>query len=270
MDETPDRLASTRRLWSSGDYATVGDLFAAAGATLVERVGVDGLDVLDVATGTGNTARAAARAGAARVVGVDATPELLAEAVRRSAEDGYDIEWVEGDIEALTLADAGFDRVVSSFGAMFAADQGHMGAELVRVCRPGGRVGLTAWAVGGLFDRMTILLMGFLPAPLPDAPSPRDWASGAGLERIFAGLPVRLTLDEHTVSVGFPSPEAAIELFETRAPPIMAARAALEAGGRWAEAREALVGLFRESAEDDGDGCRLGLDYVVATFDVAG
>ncbi|MBW3610907.1 MAG: class I SAM-dependent methyltransferase [Actinobacteria bacterium] len=151
----------------------MGALFAAAGATLVEHIGVAGLDVLDVATGTGNTARAAARAGARRVVGVDATPALLAEATRRSVADGTEIEWQEGDMEDLALADASFDRVLSSFGAMFATDQHHMAAELERVCRPGGRVGLTAWAV---------------------------------------------------VSARFPSPEAAVELFETRAAPIMAAQ----------------------------------------------
>lgn len=107
-----DRLESTREMWTSGDYAVAGDLFVAAGAALVERVGVAGLDVLDVATGTGNTALAAARAGAARVVGVDATPALLAQAARRSAAAGFDVEWREGDMEALALADASFDGAV--------------------------------------------------------------------------------------------------------------------------------------------------------------
>ncbi|MBA3955635.1 MAG: class I SAM-dependent methyltransferase, partial [Acidimicrobiia bacterium] len=186
-----DRLDATRRMWSSGDYASVGDLFAGAGATLVEAVGVAGLEVLDVATGTGNTALAAARAGAKRVVGVDLTPALLAEASRRSAAAGFSVEWKEGDMEALSAPDAGFDRVLSSFGAMFASDQGAMAAELVRVCRPGGRVGLTAWALDGLFDRMTTVLVSHLPAPPPPAPSPRDWASHASLERICTGLPGR-------------------------------------------------------------------------------
>ena len=131
-----DRLDATRRMWSSGDYASVGDLFAGAGATLVEAVGVAGLEVLDVATGTGNTALAAARAGAKKVVGVDLTPALLAEASRRSAAAGFSVEWKEGDMEALSAPDASFDRVLSSFGAMFASDQGAMAAELVRCADP--------------------------------------------------------------------------------------------------------------------------------------
>lgn len=265
-----DRLDATRRMWSSGDYASVGDLFAGAGATLVEAVGVAGLEVLDVATGTGNTALAAARAGAKRVVGVDLTPALLAEASRRSAAAGFSVEWKEGDMEALSAPDAGFDRVLSSFGAMFASDQGAMAAELVRVCRPGGRVGLTAWALDGLFDRMTTVLVSHLPAPPPPAPSPRDWASHASLERIFTGLPVDVAVEERTVSARFLSPEGAVELLETRAPPILAAREALTAAGRWEDARSALVALFSEAATADGEGCRLDLDYVVAVFDVTG
>lgn len=201
--ERPDRLESIRQLWSSGDYASVGDLFAKAGASLIERVGVAGLEVLDVATGTGNAARAAVRAGAARVVGIDATPHLLAEAARRSAETGLDVEWQEGDMEALSVADASFDRVVSSFGAMFAADQQRTAAELVRVCRPGGRVGVSAWAADSLFDRMTTVLTGYLPAPPPPGPSFRNWASRSVLKRIFAGLPVQMSLEERSVSAPF-------------------------------------------------------------------
>ncbi len=264
----PGRLESTRRMWSSGDYASVGDLFADAGVELVERIGVAGLDVLDIATGTGNTALAAARAGAGRVVGLDATPALLAEAGRRSAAAGLEVEWQEGDMEALAVPEASFDRVVSSFGAMFASDQPQMAASLVRVCRPGGRVGLTAWVIDGLFDRMTTVLVSHFPTPPPPAPSPRDWATRAGLERIFAGLPVQLGFEARTVSARFPSPEAAVELFETRAAPIMAARAGLEAAGRWDDARVALVQLFSEAAVAEGDDCRLDLGYVIATFDV--
>jgi SAM-dependent methyltransferase len=168
----PDRLETTRRMWSTGDYASVGDMFAEAGATLVECAGVAGLEVLDVATGTGNTARAAARAGAARVVGIDATPHLLEEAARRSVQSGLDVEWREGDMEALSVDDASFDRVLSSFGAIFAADQHQTAAELVRVCRPGGRIGLTAWAHGSLFDRMTAVLASRFPTPSPATPRP--------------------------------------------------------------------------------------------------
>ncbi|CAN5779961.1 hypothetical protein BH20ACT1_BH20ACT1_02390 [soil metagenome] len=265
----PDRLESTRRLWSLGDYARMGDVFAQAGADLVERVGVAGLDVLDVATGTGNTALAAFRAGAARVVGVDATASLLAEAARRGAEIGANVEWQEGDMEALPLADAGFDRVVSSFGAMFAIDQRATAAELVRVCRPGGRVGLTAWALGGLFDRTTTILIDLMPSPPPARPSPRDWASRGELERIFAGLPVQMKVEEGSVAARFSSPSAAVALVESAAAPIIAVHQLLVDAGRWDEAHAGLDALFEDAAVDEGDTCRLDLAYTLALFDVA-
>lgn len=263
-----ERLESTRQLWSRGDYASVGDLFAAAGAALVARVGVAGLDVLDVATGTGNTAIAAARAGAARVLGVDATPTLLAEAARRSAEQGVDVAWQEGDMEALDLGDDRFDRVLSTFGAIFAVDQHQVAAELVRVCRPGGRVGLTAWAMGGVFDRMTKVLVDLMPTPPPVVPSPRDWAAPSSLERIFAGLPVTIDVEEASVDARFSSPSAAAELLASRAAPIIAAREVLAAAGRWEQALAELVALFTDAAVDDDGGCRLGLAYTLVIVDL--
>ena len=264
-----DRLASTRKLWSQGDYASVGDLFASAGEALVERVDVAGLDVLDVATGTGNTALAAARAGAARVVGIDLTPELLAEAARRGDQGGWAVEWQHGDMEALAVPDAAFDRVLSSFGAMFATDQRATAAGLVRACRPGGRIGVTAWALGGVFDRMSTVLAELLPSPPPPGPSPRDWSSAASLEPIFAGLPVRTTVEERVAGAWFPSPAAAVELIETGAPPILAAREILAGAGRWEEAHSRLGELFERAMVDDGGRWRLDLAYTVAVFDVA-
>jgi len=205
-------------------------------------------------------------------VGIDATPHLLEEAARRSVQSGLDVEWREGDMEALSVDDASFDRVLSSFGAIFAVDQHRTATELVRVCRPGGRIGLTAWALDGLFDRMSSILVSRLPAPPPATPAPRDWASSTELERIFAGLPVDMALEQRSVSAPFASPEAAVEFFESRAAPTMAAREALAGAGRWEDARGAVVQLFSEAAtaEGEGDSCRLALDYVVAVFDVSG
>lgn len=116
---------------------------------------------------------------------------------------------------------------------------------------------------------VTVVLASHFPPPQPEAASPWDWASPEGLGRIFAGLPVQLTLEEHTLPAWFPSPEEAVGLFETRSAHFMAARTALEAADRWADARGALVELFLESAVEDGEGCRFDLGYVVATFDLA-
>ncbi|MDQ3537213.1 MAG: class I SAM-dependent methyltransferase [Actinomycetota bacterium] len=136
-----ERRAAARALWARGDYATVGDLVAGAGPALCERVGVAGLDVLDVGTGTGNTALASARAGG-RVTGVDLTPELLAVARRRADAAGLQVEWREADALSLPCPDAAFDRVLSTFAVMFAPDPRRAASELVRVCRPGGVIGV--------------------------------------------------------------------------------------------------------------------------------
>ena len=125
------------------------------------------------------------RAGAAHVTGVDLTPTLLEEAARRAEAEGLAdrVTWHEADMATLPVADDGYDRVLSTFGAMFATDQPRVGAELRRACRPGGTVAVTAWAIDGLFDRMTETL--FAHVPEPPGPGPRDWARAEDLARIF-------------------------------------------------------------------------------------
>src|SRR5256885_1267431 len=117
-----DSREAARALWASGDYASWGDLFADVGERVLAETSVDELDVLDVATGTGNTAIAAARAGA-RVTGLDLTPELLEIARQRAETAGLDIRWLDGDMTALPFADESFDRVLSTFGVMLAPDR---------------------------------------------------------------------------------------------------------------------------------------------------
>jgi SAM-dependent methyltransferase len=263
-----DRLAATRRLWTLGDYASMGELWAAAGATLVDRLGVADLDVLDVATGTGGTALAAA-GGAARVVGLDATPSLLAEAGRRCTASGLDVDWEEGDMETLPFPDRSFDRVLSSFGAMFAVDQAGLAAELVRVCRPGGRIGLTAWTDDSVFSRMTEALMNHLPPPPPGAPQWRQWGRHDELERIFADLPVQITVERSAVACFLASADAAVARFETESGPIMTAKEALDSTGGWEAARADLVEVFRAAGHPEVGKVRFDLGYARAIIDIA-
>lgn len=263
----PDPLAAARHMWGSvGSYPTMGDVFAAAGQDLVALVGVEGLDVLDVACGTGNTALAAARAGAARVTGVDLTPELLAEAERRATAAGLAdrVTWHESDMADLPVPDAGFDRVLSTFGAMFATDQERVAAELLRACRPGGTVAVTAWAIDGLFDRMTEILRGHAPSPPPGGPGPRDWARPAELARIFGVAPGAIDVVERTVVWEVADADAAVTVLEENAAPVIMLRRVL--GDAWPAARSDLVALYDAAGTAHGDGIALPLAYTVATL----
>ena len=143
----PDLAAIKQRqqaTWASGDYHMIGTQILLSSELLIESLDVHaGERVLDVATGSGNAALAAARRGCT-VIGIDYVPELLERARLRAAAEGVVAEFIEGDAEALPFEDASFDVVASVFGAMFAPDQDQAARELARVCRPGGRIGLVA------------------------------------------------------------------------------------------------------------------------------
>jgi SAM-dependent methyltransferase len=246
--------------WDDGDYATAGDLWATVGEHLVDDVGAAGLDVLDVATGTGMTAIAAARAGG-RVTAIDVTPELLAMARDRADRAGLAIRWITADMQAIPLGDAGFDRVLSTFGAMFAAEPRAMARELVRLCRPGGLIAACAWTPDGVFGRIAPTVASFLPAP-PAGPRPTDWGA-PGVVDLFAALPVEAATATRTVRIRFASIEAAVVTFERKPGPIQTMRRALEPLGRWPAARAALGELFARSGTQAPGGLVLDVPYLV-------
>jgi SAM-dependent methyltransferase len=141
-----------KTMWGSGNYAAVAEKIAEVGEACVERAGVEpGMEVLDVACGTGNATIPAARAGA-RVTGLDFSPDLLAIARERAADALVEVEWVEGDAQELPFEDATFDRVISTFGHMFAPDHERTAEEMKRVCR--GRIGISAWTPEGAIGEM--------------------------------------------------------------------------------------------------------------------
>jgi ubiquinone/menaquinone biosynthesis C-methylase UbiE len=175
---------AVREAWSLGDYhafamATVWEL----GAVLCDACGISpGQRVLDVAAGSGNTALRAAEAGS-QVVASDLTPACL-EAGRREADRrGLALEWVEADAEQLPFADGAFDVVTSSVGAMWAPGQQAVADELVRVCRPGGTIGLISFTPEGLITPFLQLFGPYMPAS--DAPSPALWGSEAHVRELF-------------------------------------------------------------------------------------
>jgi ubiquinone/menaquinone biosynthesis C-methylase UbiE len=167
-----------RAMWASGDYPALADeLLLELGAILVEACGVSSRHkVLDVAAGSGNAAIPAAMMGA-KVVASDLTPELFDAGRREAANRGVSLDWKEADAEALPFADAEFDVVMSCLGVMFAPHHQVAADELLRVCRPGGSIGLLSWTPEGFIGRMFATLKPFAPPPPPGAQPAPLWGS---------------------------------------------------------------------------------------------
>jgi len=242
IDELTDFKQATRSMWAAGDYARFAPLVAEVGERLVQRVGIrPGDAVLDVACGTGNVAIPAARAGG-RVTGVDLTPEHFPAARARASAAGVAVDWVEGDAEALPFEDDSFDVVLSSFGCMFAPRHAVAAAELARVLRPGGRLGVSAFTEGGAGGDFFRTLGAHLPAPPPFAENPLGWGDPAHVRALFPGL--ELAFEPAAYTERFASLDDAVELYTTTFGPIVA----LGGGALAADLRA----LFERHATDGG------------------
>jgi len=236
--------------WSAGDYATVGDKFAKVGQGLVDEVGVAGLDVLDVAAGTGNTSIPAAKTGG-RVTALDITRELLAIAHTRGEAAGVAVRWTQGDMTALPYPDQSFDRVLSTFGAFLAADRPAMAAELVRVCRPDGLVALTAWRPSSAFSKLENVIASFLPSTA--VAEPADWGRPELVTMFFTGQPVTVTTSQRFVTMQWSSVDDMITMESTQFGPLLGPVAEVKRLGKWQDARVALVELLNsENTANDG------------------
>jgi SAM-dependent methyltransferase len=168
--------ARQQKMWASGNYAAVAARIVSMAEHLAEAADLrPGDRVLDVATGSGNAALAAARYGA-EVTGVDYVPELLERARARAAAEGLEITFAEGDAEDLAFPDASFDAVLSALGVMFAPDQERAAAELVRVCRPGGTIGLVNWTPAGFIGQLLKTVTRHVPPPAGVRP-PSQWGT---------------------------------------------------------------------------------------------
>lgn len=203
-------------MWGGADYERMAQRFAPIHDGLVQRLDPSpGTHWLDVATGTGGVAIRAAAAGAA-VTGLDIAEALLDQARAKAAAAGIEVEWVLGDAQALPLPDAAFDVVSSCFGLIFAPDASAVARELARVCRPGGRIGLTCWRPDAgphsIFQR-------FSPGDVPAGPD--QWGTEAKVEQLL-GDSFELELDEGVWNLTADSPEAALELIAEGAPPVKA------------------------------------------------
>ena len=251
IDELTDLKQATRAMWAAGDYARFAPLVAEVGERLVQRVGIrPGEAVLDVACGTGNVAIPAARAGG-RVTGVDLTPGHFPAARARATAAGVAVDWVEGDVEALPFEDDGFDVVLSSFGCMFAPRHAVAAAELARVLRPGGRLGVSAFTDRGAGGDFFRTLGTHLPAPPPFAQNPLGWGDPAHVRTLFPGL--ELAFEPAAYAERFESLDDAVELYTTTFGPIVALGGDALAGD--------LRALFERHATDGGT--RVPYEYLV-------
>ena len=173
-----------QQTWAAGDYSKIAAPMMLMAELLCEAVDLcAGQKVLDVATGSGNTALAAARRGC-EVIGIDYVPALLERGRERAAVEQLQVSFQEGDAENLPCPDKSFDVVLSTIGAMFAPDQEKAARELLRVCRPGGTIGLTAWTPDGFVGEWFRLTAGYVPPP-PGIRPPTFWGTEEGLIELF-------------------------------------------------------------------------------------
>jgi SAM-dependent methyltransferase len=226
--------------WGAGDYPRMAARLMPAAEAVVEAAGVRADEaVLDVACGTGNAALLASARGAARVVGVDLEPALLACAPRDAG-----VEWVAGDALALPLPDDAFDVALSVFGVMYASDHARAAAELARVTRTGGRIALASWIPGSFLPSMGAALAPFLPPPPSSSAPPARWGDPAYATALLhdAGC----TAVEHRASsltLDFATPDEAVAFLIDTAGHVVAERERLEREGRWDDLRAALADL---------------------------
>ena len=263
--------AKHRAMWAWGDYPAVAtQLVADLGPVLVEACHVRAGDrVLDVAAGSGNASLPAAARGA-RVVASDLTPELLDAGRVQADEQGLDVSWRVADAEAMPFEDAEFDTVLSSVGVMFAPHHQAAADELVRVCRPGGTIGLISWTPAGFIGQMFATMKPFAPAPPPGAQPPPLWGDEDHVRQLFGDRVTDVVAERRTVRVDrFDRAEDFRDYFKaTYGPTIGVYKAIADDADKVAALDEALVDLARRS--DIGTGSTvMEWEYLLLTCRVA-
>lgn len=232
--------ARQQATWSAGDYAEIGTRLQIVGESLCEAVDLRaGARVLDVAAGNGNAALAAARRWC-EVTAVDYVPRLLERARERALADRLPIEFREADAENLPFADASFDAVLSTFGVMFTPDQERAAQEMLRVCRPGGKIGLANWTPESFIGQLFKMIGKYIP-PAPGVKSPALWGTEVRLAELFGPLAETIDSRPRHYVFRYRSPEHWLEVFRTYYGPVQKAFGALDA-----EKQAALAGDLTE------------------------
>jgi ubiquinone/menaquinone biosynthesis C-methylase UbiE len=219
--------ARQQKTWSSGDYGKIAWMTSPLADVLCDAVDLrPATKVIDVATGTGNVALAAARRFCT-VQGVDYVPALIETARRRAEAEELSVDFVEGDAEDLQSLDDSYDYVLSAIGAMFAPDHQRTASELVRVCRPGGVIGLVNWTPAGFVGAMLKTVATYAPPPAGVQPPPL-WGVESHLHELFDDRVSAMTCTPGAVTMRMPSPEFYADFFVAYYGPTLKASESLD------------------------------------------
>jgi SAM-dependent methyltransferase len=230
--------------WASGDFAVVGTTLQIVGESLAEAADIRADErVLDVAAGNGNATLAAARRFA-RVTSTDYVPALLDRGRERARAEGLAVRFQEADVEELPFPDGSFDAVLSTFGAMFAPDQARTAREMMRVLRPGGRLGMANWTPDGFIGRL-FKVIGSHVAPPAGLKSPALWGSEAHLAELFGSSAAQIRCERQVFNFRYRSAAHWVQVFRDYYGPTHKAFAALDAAGQEALERD-LQALLKE------------------------
>ncbi len=248
--------------WSSGDYSIIGVTLQIVGENLCEAADVLwGEHVLDVAAGNGNATLAAARRGA-RVVSTDYVPQLLERGRARAHAEGLQIEFQVADAEDLPFADGSFDLALSTFGVMFTPNQEQSAAELLRVCRSGGRIALANWTPDGFIGQLFKTIGRHVP-PAPGVKSPALWGTEARLGELFGKGASAIECKKRQFNFRYQSPDQWLEVFRTWYGPVHKAFAALgEKTEKSAALEKDLLELMRSFNRPGGNTLVIPGDYL--------
>jgi ubiquinone/menaquinone biosynthesis C-methylase UbiE len=242
--------ARQRSTWASGDFGVIGTTLQIVGESLCEAVDLRaGAKVLDVAAGNGNCSLAAARRWC-EVTSTDYVPALLEDGRRRADADRLPIRFYEADAEALPFTDGSFDVVLSSFGVMFAPNHERAADELLRVCRPGGRIGLANWTPGGFIGQLFAVVGRYAPPP-PGLTPPARWGTVAHLEDLFGAEAAEIRTTTRDFMFRYRSPQHWVDVFRSWYGPVHRVFASLaeEAQRRLERDLLALIAAFNRSGD---------------------
>jgi SAM-dependent methyltransferase len=265
MPDFGDIKQKQKNTWATGDFAVIGWNTGFPGELLCEAVDLRaGHKVLDVATGSGNVALSAARRNC-EAVGIDFVPELIERARARVEAEGLPARFEVADCETIPFPDASFDRVISLFGSMFAPDQEVAANELVRVCRPGGKIGMGNWTPDGFWGQTFALVGRYLPPPEGVCPPP-EWGTEKRLRELFGESSSNLSITGRSALFRYRNNQHWIEVFSTWFGPIMRVLETVDEKGRTEFLHElnAILSRFNRSGDET---LMVGAEYLEVVID---